>query len=250
MPHLVAFCAAMLAAGTVAPAPCSAQRNLGRLLGVYDDATGQPIAGAEVLDIATGTKGTTSVSGAISLAFLEPGPTVLQIRKLGYKMRMLTVVVSPRDTTSITLTLNPLGQALPAVVTKGAAQNIGKLAEFERRRAAGFGKFITSEMFEKNANRQTGDIMTLLAGARIVRPSSNVAYVATTRGSSRTGPCYSTVIVDGVVVYNQRQPKFDVNTIPPEQIAGIEFYAGASTAPVEYNLTGNACGVVVIWTRT
>jgi hypothetical protein len=70
----------------VATTPCHAQQqHLGRLLGVFDDATGQPVIGAEVVDLATGTKALTSVSGAISLAFLEPGATVLQVRKIVYK---------------------------------------------------------------------------------------------------------------------------------------------------------------------
>jgi hypothetical protein len=225
-----------------------AKPPVGRILGVFDDATGLPIAGADVIDTDAETKAVTSASGTVQLSFLGADSAAVLVRRIGYYARTLTVATGAADTVPITVTLKPIAQELPTVVSKGSAQRVGKLAEFERRRAAGFGKFITSDILEKNANRQTGDIMNLLAGARIVRPTPTVAYIATTRGGS--GPCYSTVIVDGVVVFTRPpQPRFNVNTIPPEQIAGIEFYAGPSTTPVEYNATGNACGAVVIWTK-
>ena len=67
------------------------QRPPVRLLGVFDAATGEPVTGAEVVDLGTARGPTTSVSGAISLAFLQPGPTILQIRKVGNTSRMVTV---------------------------------------------------------------------------------------------------------------------------------------------------------------
>ena len=42
---------------------------------------------------------------------------------------------------------------------------------------------------------------------------------------------------------------FNVNSIPPGEIAGIEYYAGAATLPAELNSTRNTCGLLVIWTR-
>ena len=110
------------------------QTQTGRVLGVFDDASGQPVVGAEVVDLATKSKTMTSESGVATLAFLSSGTTVLQVRKVGYKDKMLTVVVSPNDTASLTVLLKPVAQALPTVVTKGTAAGVGKLAEFDRRR--------------------------------------------------------------------------------------------------------------------
>ncbi|HVT40348.1 MAG TPA: hypothetical protein VHE78_15000 [Gemmatimonadaceae bacterium] len=82
-----------------ASATAAAQsRPPGRLLGVFDDATGQPVAGAEVVDLATNTRAVTRASGAISLAWLGAGTTILAIRKIGYAALMVPVTVSATDT--------------------------------------------------------------------------------------------------------------------------------------------------------
>jgi hypothetical protein len=236
------------------------RQQLGRLLGVFDDATGQPVVGAEVVDIATGTKALTSVSGAISLAFLEPGTTVLEVRKIGYKNRMLTVVVSPNDTVSITLTLVPLGQTLPEVVTKGESMTTGKLATFEQHRAEGFGHFLTREQLAKMESHLTSDALRSIPGLKLMnvdprRPSLWV--VGTSRGTAsflRNGPsgkCLAAVMLDGVMVYSgsDGEDLFDINSVKPEEIAGVEYYAGGASMPLRYNSTRATCGLVVIWTR-
>ena len=235
------------------------RQQLGRLLGVFDDATGQPVIGAEVVDLATGTKALTSVSGAISLAFLEPGPTVLQIRKIGYKNKMLTVVVAATDTTSITLTLVPLGQMLPEVVTKGASTTIGKLATFEQHRAEGFGHFLTREQLAKMESHLTSDVFRSIPGLKLWNdPLYRTAwYVGTARGRAsivRNGPsgtCLAAVMLDGIMIYSggEGQPPFDINSIRPEDMAGVEYYGGGAAMPLEYNSTRATCGLVVIWTR-
>ena len=34
-----------------------------------------------------------------------------------------------------------------------------------------------------------------------------------------------------------------------EEFAGIEFYAGGASVPVQYNKTGSSCGVLLLWSR-
>ena len=76
-----------------------------RVLGLFDEATGEPIAGADVIDAATGTYATTTTTGTVSLIFLPEGASTLRIRKPGYVETKLDVSISPRDTIPITLTL-------------------------------------------------------------------------------------------------------------------------------------------------
>jgi hypothetical protein len=87
-----------LASGPVAP-------YRARLLGLFDDATGAPVEGAEVLDILTGTRGLTSETGTISLAFVTDGGSLIRIQKAGYQPMTMSVMISPVDTVPITLTL-------------------------------------------------------------------------------------------------------------------------------------------------
>jgi hypothetical protein len=55
-------------------------------------------------------------------------------------------------------------------------------------------------------------------------------------------------MVDGAIVYRgtQGQAPFDINSIRPEEMEGVEFYAGGASMPIEYRF---GCGLVVIWTR-
>ena len=224
-------------------------RPLGRLLGVFDDATGQPVGGAEVLNLATQKKAVTSVTGAVSLAGLEPGVTVFHIRKIGYASRMQTVVVSPTDTASVTMVLKPLAQELPEVRTTAPNTATGKLSSFERHREAGMGHFLTQAQLEKSEGRLTSYALRTIPGIRMVMRGGSSAFVSTTRGAMSIGPtCLSAVMVDGIVVYRgtKGQTPFDINSIRPEEMAGVEFYAGGASMPIEYRF---GCGLVVIWTR-
>jgi hypothetical protein len=231
---------------TIAP-----PRPLGRLLGVFDDATGQPVGSAEVLDLATRRKSFTSVSGAVSLARLDPGVTVLQIRKIGYASRMQTVSVTPADTVSITMLLKPLAQELPEVRTTAPNTTTGKLATFERHRASGMGHFLTTEQLAKVEGHLTSDVFRTIPGVKVWPDGRSTAwYVASTRGSGsiKPGICLAAVMVDGVMVYRgtHGQAPFDINSIRPEEMAAVEFYAGGASMPIEYRA---GCALVVIWTR-
>src|SRR6185437_6881854 len=85
--------------------PDTARRALahGRLLGVYDEATGDPIVGADVIDVLTGDHTLTSATGTVSLWFLRPKGSVVQVRKVGYEPWQS--VVSPADTVPLTVVL-------------------------------------------------------------------------------------------------------------------------------------------------
>lgn len=142
------------------------------------------------------------------------------------------------------------------------------LRDFEERRAFGIGHFITRAELEKSENRQTGDVLSKVPGARVARAlSGGTAWIVTGRtpvsSSMVSGDsfdvlkgarpaCYADVWVDNSQVYTYRRgdPLFDVNTIQPNQIEGIEVYTSAATIPTRYARGGAVqCGLVIIWTR-
>lgn len=84
-------------------APIAAYRR--RLVGVFDDSTGDPVADVTVIDVATGTRSVTTTTGTLSLWFLPEGVSTLRIEKAGYATQTLDVSISPRDTLPITLVL-------------------------------------------------------------------------------------------------------------------------------------------------
>jgi hypothetical protein len=40
-----------------------------------------------------------------------------------------------------------------------------------------------------------------------------------------------------------------LDTYSPDQVAGIEVYNSPAEIPSMFNMTGSACGVIVVWTK-
>jgi hypothetical protein len=74
-----------------------------RLLGVFDQDTGEPIAGAHVTEAKSGDYLTTTPTGTVSLIFLPEGSSLLKITRQGYQELDLSVDIGPNATTALTL---------------------------------------------------------------------------------------------------------------------------------------------------
>ncbi len=219
-----------------------------RLLGVYDLQSGEPLEGVEVTDLLASVTALTTKTGTVTLAFLPEGGTLVRVRKVGYQPTTLTVMISPVDTVPITVTLAATGVSLPKVVTLDSSYKSSiKLREFDERRAHNNGGyFITDAELRKNDNSTLTNVLRRLSGMKVVcnrsgsdcRAASARAYVGVGGGS-----CMSKVFVDGIITGDTNLQLMQVN-----QYAGVEFYTGAQIPP-EYNATGSACAVLLLWTR-
>jgi hypothetical protein len=78
-----------------------------RILGVFDAATGDPIADVEVIDVATGTTAKTTVTGTVSLVYLAEGAGKVRLHKAGYTDQELEVEIAPGKSIPITAVLVP-----------------------------------------------------------------------------------------------------------------------------------------------
>jgi|KBSMisStandDraft_5_1062788.scaffolds.fasta_scaffold05324_3 hypothetical protein len=87
------------------PKPAAIPAYRLRILGVFDGNTGEPIEGALVTDVTTGTRARTTVTGTVSLAFLPEGGTPLRITKTGYDDLTIGVEIAPAKVEPITLVL-------------------------------------------------------------------------------------------------------------------------------------------------
>ncbi len=74
-----------------------------RLLGIYDQDTGEPVDSARVADAKTGTYVSTTATGTVSLVFLPEGGSLLHITKQGYEELDIPVDIGPTATTPLTL---------------------------------------------------------------------------------------------------------------------------------------------------
>src|SRR5215467_12679729 len=141
----VLFVAALGRAAAQSPPAHDTTRSLAyrnRLLGLFDQAPGEPIEGAEVFDVSTGWSAKTTATGTVSLVFLPDGGDLVRIRKVGYAPVFTKITISPKDTAPITMLLARVAE-LPAVVTRDTARhyisgNVNAFEERARVRVAGY----------------------------------------------------------------------------------------------------------------
>ncbi len=216
-------------------------------------------------------------SGRFRLASIPPGSHLLIVRAIGFRAESSTVTIDADEVVSSDVVLQRAeATVLPErVVTAEGAPPPAKLVEFVERRKAGIGHFLSRDQLARAEGglRQTGDLISLIPGV-IARRGSNRVWIASGRAVSSGGcafcargvgslspadvaagarpACFMDVYVDGAMVFDSAQPGsglFDVNTVPPEHIAGIEVYTSAAQIPARYNRTASGCGVLLIWTR-
>lgn len=233
-----------------------------RVLGVYDEQTGEPIEGVEIADVLNGNKALTTKTGTVSLYFLPDGGALVRIRKVGYAVQTMTVAISPADTAPITVVLQHATQ-LPTVVVKDSAPSrylSPLLRGFEERRRFGNGHFVSDSIFRREENRTMADVMMAhIPGLNAVSGPAGARYLVSSRKmcsgpamrTCRQSNCYVSVYIDGVKTYaadmgGRTLPDF--SRISPTEYAGAEFYQGAEIPP-EYSSTNSECGVLLLWTR-
>jgi hypothetical protein len=267
--------AALVAAFTATPRSAFGQGEIsGRVLA--SDSARPPVQGAEASIARLNLTVLSDSSGRFRLKAVPPGEHRLVVRAIGFRSESSLVAIDVDEVVSWDVVLTrTTGTVLPErLVTAANESRPAKLAEFFEREKRGTGHFINRDQLAKaeGGQRQTGDLIVLVPGV-VVRRGSNKIWVATGRATS-TGcafctmsvtelnradvaagarpACFMDVYLDGAMVYDSRHPEnglFDVNTVPPDHIAGIEVYSSAAQVPAKYNRTGSGCGVLLIWTR-
>jgi hypothetical protein len=247
-------------------AGAQASPQLERRVIVSSALTGAPIAGATITDSATSVTARSNAAGEFT--WRVAGRITLTIQAIGFVAQARVIENAAADTAVIRIALQPISQTLNEVPIIAAAPVRGRLSEFEERRAFGAGRFVTDSMLRKNDNRNLSEVIATLPGLRVTRGMGNAGWIAGTRGSGSTrnsgfAPsemdkrkgarpgCYSTVMLDGGYVFSNRSGEmlFDVNSLQTSQIAGIEYYPGASSVPVKFRGADTGCGLLIIWTR-
>jgi len=237
-----------------------------------DSSKGPTIEGVEVILETVGVTRTTP-EGTFAFRELSPGTYAVTVRHPGYRSQTGRVTVAHGDTIDIIIPMEAVGTHLPRVTVVGEPKplSIG-MAEFESRRAAGLGKFITTKDFEARPNATLTDVLRSHVPGVLFVQQPGGGFAAAGRGALQTtiGPpirltdffgrvkpedkCYMQLFVDGQRIYTYHRPE-DNGPNPPKleefevsNILGVEVYRGAAETPVQFNTTGSACGTIVIWT--
>ena len=242
---------------------------------VVADSARMPVKGAQASIPRLRLTAVSDSTGHFRLAGIPAGEHVIVLRAIGFGTESSTVTIDRDEVVSWDFALTRVTTLPERVVTEGAVRQPARLVEFMERRSAGVGHFLDRAQIAKAEGglRQTGDLISVLPGV-LVRRGSNKIWVASGR-TRRTGKCafcaggieslnradvaagarpacFMDVYIDGAMVFDSRHPEnglFDVNSIAPEHISGIEVYASTAQVPAKYNRTGGDCGVVLIWTR-
>jgi hypothetical protein len=198
-------------------------------------ATGQPIAGAQVVLI-EGPFTTTNDRGEWTLVDAPGGTRMLEVRALGlYPERFAVDVVASAP--PIHVAMNTMRAVLDTISIRAVR---GRLRGFEERRRSGLGRYIGPLDLMRFPGRQMSDILRTQPGVRVMRnpDGSTDIYL-------RSANCPAEVYVDGMYMFSSSDLD---HWLRPEDVAGIEIYA-SMMAPPQFQRPFSGCGSIVIWTR-
>lgn len=256
---------------TVAFAPLMAQdasaalpRYRARVLGIYDEASGEPVEGVRVLDVSTGVSALTSPTGSVALFFLPDGGSLVRLQKVGYEPQTMLVAISPRDTAPVTVVMRRVTE-LPTVVAKAPESSryiSPRLQGFEERRKRGFGSFIGDSVLRFNESHPLANVlMSRAPGIMVKQGAGSATYLLKSPHCLNGGP--PQVVLDGVTISPDPPPgfnprargasidnvPFDLSRFDVSNLAGVEWYPDNDTAPIEFAHTSARCGLLLLWTR-
>jgi hypothetical protein len=231
---------------------------------VLSDSTRRPIVNAEVALPDLSRSVLTNDKGGFRLGDIPPGDHRVVVRRIGYGALDTRIAFAANRTVEHPVMLSPLTSLESVIVTAERTA----LPDFEENRRIGLGHFLTRAELAKQEGRRLSDILTQVPGVHMVSGTGNRAWLTTNRGirSLKNIPildgadigkgadqrrCYAQVYIDRMLMYAGKndEPLFDINTIPPDQIEAIEYYAGPAQTPLKYSVLNSACGVLVIHTR-
>jgi hypothetical protein len=230
---------------TAAAVPCRAQQpKTGAVAGIVSDSLGNLLPGVEVTAVKVGRTTHTDTAGHFILVGLPAGTQDLSVRRLSYAPATASVDITVNDTADVEIELGVVAQQLTAVLVQSDAERSHMLDAFEARRKQGIGHFITRSQIENRHPLLLSDMVRLIPGAILV-PSddgrTSLRFARVTRSN-----CPPQFFVDGMQVYG-----FSIDDMPPQDVEGVELYAGAAGLPPEFNNMHSTviCGAVIIWTR-
>ena len=220
---------------------------------VVDPATDQRISDASIVVAADIVQARTDSLGRFLVRVRRAGTNVLTVRRLGYDARSFAIDVPDNDTAEVQLPLERAPAMLDTVTVRDAPIVSPRLDAFERRlRSRGGGWFVTRAQIDSQHPIETADLLRRAVGVEVVKKDLKTRILSKrgmvwnyrTMGAEL---CAMPIGVDGRVM----EQGFDINTIPPVDIHGIEVYFGPASIPPEYlgTLPNNFCGLVMVWTR-
>jgi len=229
-----------------APAVSAAQSSAARGVvdGVVTDTNLVALGSATISILGSDVHVATGANGRFRIVGLRGGNYILAVHHVGYVPVAVARTVAERDTLRPSFTMRKITTALDTMIVTAKAVT-QRLSEFEDRRRAGVGYFITGDEIERRNAVYVADIIRTVPSVAIDERQEMFKQVAI---STRDG-CRFNVYVDGMPLHGERGGTNLMNLPPPKEFAGIEIYSGPATIPLQYKLSVGNCGVILFWTK-
>ncbi|CAA9313766.1 MAG: hypothetical protein AVDCRST_MAG68-1534 [uncultured Gemmatimonadetes bacterium] len=226
--------------------PAAAQRRRPTLnLIVVEEETGRPIPEARVVVSGAGSPAFTNAEGRVQMRNIPAGRRMMSVYRLGYRPEH-TAVEFEGDDLSGTVVLRPQATEIAGVTVTSAGRSTAlRNVGFYDREKRGHGAFLDRAAVEARNAVRTLDIFRQVRGFNVTYNSRGEPGLVTTRGY-----CPPLIFLDGIRMYTVDGRVDPSDFVHPSEVDAVEAYAGLGTIPPEYNATGSACGVVLIWTRS
>lgn len=226
--------------------PAAAQQRARPSLSVVvvEEQSGRPIAEARVVVSGAGAPVFTDGEGRAQLRNVPPGRRLMSISRIGYAPET-AIVEFGREDERAEVVLRPQAMEIEGVRVRSSGRNAGlRNAGFYERQRRGHGAFMTREQVERRNAIRALDIFRQVRGFTVDHNFRGEPFLVNARNN-----CSPLIFVDGALMFTEQGRTDPSDFVHPAEVEAIEAYSGVGTIPAEYNVTGSACGVVLIWTR-
>lgn len=203
-----------------------------QITGTVIDGTGEPVIGANVLEVGTTNGVITDIDGNFKLQGVQPNAKI-QVSFIGY----ISQTISVGNQNNIKVTLKEDAQALDEVVVVG--YGVQKKSDL----TGSIGSVDNAKLAGKGATTVMESLQGQIAGVDISQSSSRVgeSFNISIRGKSTLGSSTSPLfVVDGVITD-------DINFLNPADIEKIDILKDASSTAIYGSRATN--GVVIVTTK-
>jgi hypothetical protein len=225
----LALAAATLLLSLSLAVPAAAQQLRGQ---VTDATTGQPVADAHVVLTGGAFDDVTTLSnrsGHFGLNAPAPGVYELRVRRLGYAEAVIELILGRAEGVRVEVRLSEAPIAISPISVVARRAPTQRLEDFYSRA-------------DENRMARRGRIVTREELA--TQPPSHLRQLWAT--TPRLSTCPPRFFVDGLLVEDAR----NVDALAtPEEVEGVEIYWDIMHVPLQYQVRGSTCGVVLIWRR-
>ena len=173
------------AAKEAAKRPTPPQAGIGVIDGAVTDTLLRPLGAADVSVVGVGAHVITAESGRFRILQVPAGQYLLVVRRIGFAPTSGIIEVPANDTLRLSYILARTTNMLDTIRVKETRVSL-RMLEFESRRAAGIGQFITQEQIDRRGSRDASDFLRTLRGIEVSRITNN-QFAGTVALSKREG---------------------------------------------------------------